>query len=201
MRIRTLSNEEQQFSNCIVAHLKAFASEIDITRYIQRFGWGKEKVLDLFVNVLWNSPEVFYVSKKCRYTCRCLDNGKVLHARIFGLCYGIEPSQYQSCKARLDAALKRALQSVSGVLAPEMVALKLHDYIVENCEYDLNASTQNDGSLMARTAYGVLVNCKAVCEGYTMAYRYLLNLAGIQCEEAYSDAMNHCWNYVMINGI
>ena len=38
----------------------------------------------------------------------------------------------------------------------------------------------------------------AVCEGYTMAYRYLLGEAGMRSEEVISDKMNHCWNYVQI---
>lgn len=31
-----------------------------------------------------------------------------------------------------------------------------------------------------------------------MAYRYILNLAGIRSEEVISDTMKHCWNYVNI---
>ena len=58
----------------------------------------------------------------------------------------------------------------------------------------------NDNSPLARTAYIVLVRHKAVFEGYTMAYRYLLNAVGIQSEEIISKEMNHCWNYVQLNG-
>ena len=201
MRASTLSKEEQQFSDCVVAHLKAFAGRIDVTRYVQRNAWSEDKVLDLFIDVLWNTPEIFYVSKRCRYEYKILDSGKITHASICGLRYGIERSQYNECKVRLDAAVKRAMQYIRGLRSPELVALKLHDFIVENCEYDLKAADQNDKSPLARTAYSVLVRGKAVCEGYTMAYRHLLNAAGIQCEEVCSDSMHHCWNYVKINGM
>ena len=67
------------------------------------------------------------------------------------------------------------------------------------CEYDKKACDSNDLSPQARTAYSVLVRHKAVCEGYTMAYRYLLNLAGIRSEEVLSDKMTHCWNYLYLN--
>lgn len=201
MRVGTLSKEEQQFSDCVVAHLKAFAGRIDVTRYVQRNAWSEDKVLDLFMDVLWNTPEIFYVSKRCRYEYKILDSGKITHASICGLRYGIERSQYNECKARLDAAVKRAIESLRGMRSSEQMALKLHDFIVENCEYDLKAAEQNDKSSLARTAYSVLVRGKAVCEGYTMAYRHLLNAVGIQCEEISSDAMRHCWNYVKINGV
>ena len=83
---------------------------------------------------------------------------------------------------------------------PEERARILHDSIVKCCEYDREAADNDDDSPAARTAYSVLVRHKAVCEGYTMAYRYLLNLARIQSEEIISDAMEHCWNYVFIGG-
>ena len=66
------------------------------------------------------------------------------------------------------------------------------------CEYDKQAADNNDSSPLARTAYSVLVRHLAVCEGYTMAYRYLLEKVGIKSEEIVSEKMRHCWNYVLI---
>ena len=79
-------------------------------------------------------------------------------------------------------------------------ALLLHDRMIRTCDYDVEAADNDDDSPTARTAYSVLVRHKAVCEGYTMAYRYLLDLAGIRSEEIISEAMEHCWNYVLLDG-
>lgn len=196
----TLTTAEQTFSNCVVAHLKAFSREIDVTRFVNQNHWGMQKVLDLFLDTLWNTPEVFYVSKNCRYEeCR-LTSTEVRSAKIYDIHYGIERSQYQNSKARLEASVQLALQTIRGIQSPEVKALKLHDFVVETCEYDAEAMKNNDNSPLARTAYSVLVRHKAVCEGYTMAYRYLLNAVGIQSEEIISEEMNHCWNYVQLNG-
>ena len=90
------------------------------------------------------------------------------------------------------------MKYIDGVVDPIRKAQNLHDYIVKICEYDEKAAAEDDSSPLARTVYSVLVRRKAVCEGYTMAYRYLLREAGIRSEEVISNEMKHCWNYVQI---
>ena len=52
----------------------------------------------------------------------------------------------------------------------------VHDFIVLNCTYDADAfnkylNNSNDGTSLAYTSYGCLVNRKAVCAGYSKAYK------------------------------
>ena len=100
---------------------------------------------------------------------------------------------------QLDAEVRKAVAYASKESSPEMIALRLHDYLVQNCEYDTGADI-NDLSPLARSAYSVLVRKKAVCEGYTMAYCLLLRKFNIPCMAMISAVMNHCWNYVNIRG-
>ena len=195
-----LTREERSFSNHIVSHLRAFATTIDVTRFINVNGWDKDRILDLYMNVLWNTPEVFYVPKRIRYQDVHYNDGTVKHAKLTGIQYSIRPSEYESCWKQLKQEMARALNSVRGITSPEIIALRLHDHLVRICDYDLNAADHPRTSAPARSAYSVLVRRKAVCEGYTMAYRLLLNAAGILSEEIVSDKMNHCWNYVYLRG-
>ena len=133
----TLTLAELKFSKYVVAHLKAFAREIDVTQYVNQYHWDGQRVMDLYLDVLWNNPEIFFVSKVCRYGESRLSSSEVRFAKICDIRYDIEPAQYPICKARLDSAVRLALQTVRGIQAPECMALKLHDFIVENCEYDL----------------------------------------------------------------
>lgn len=55
-------------------------------------------------------------------------------------------------------------------------------------------------STRARTAYSALVRRKAVCEGYAMAYRLLLNAVGIVSDVSIDRSGKHIWNYVRIHG-
>ena len=200
MNFTIFSAAEQTFSNHVVMHLKTFSREIDVTRFVNRYHWSSQKVLGLFLDILYNNPEIFYVAKSASYLETRKSTGELVSAKLNKISYSIGPSEYQGCKVRLDAAVKLAMQSIQGIRAAELKALRLHDFIVRNCEYDLEVAKSKDISPLARSAYSALVRHKAVCEGYSIAYRHLLNMADIPNVVLDSKEMNHSWNYVQING-
>lgn len=81
-------------------------------------------------------------------------------------------------------------------------ALLLHDRLASACEYAENYET-DDGEFEngIYTAYGALVSNKAVCEGYSLAYSYLLSRVGIDSRLCSSDRLVHTWNIVTIDGV
>jgi len=80
------------------------------------------------------------------------------------------------------------------------IARLLHDFIIEQTAYDgTNASAYDIG--------GVFSEGQAVCEGYAKAYKYMLDLAGIdnifimgEGTEDGSQWEGHGWNAVKIGG-
>lgn len=100
-----------------------------------------------------------------------------------------------------DAAFQNAVNEALGSLDYNMddmqKAITLHDYLVLNCEYYSDSSTFPD---TVYDAYAALVDRKAVCQGYALAYKYLLNQAGVDCYMVTSSAMNHAWNLIALNG-
>lgn len=196
--VDSYTEDERAFDRQVVGGLLNFEPTIDVTEFAVRCGWDADKIADLFMDVLWNNPQVFYVSKRGRYQWWKNSAGEITRFVITDIQYGILPGQYDECKAELDAAVAIAMQTIEGVADPVQRALLLHDHIVRVCEYDVEAAEEHDGTPLARTVYSVLVRHLAVCEGYTMAYRYLLTRAGIRSEEVVSDKMCHCWNYVQI---
>ena len=68
----------------------------------------------------------------------------------------------------------------------------VHMYLCGLVTYDNNPTTES------HTAYGALVDRKAVCEGYAKAYKLLLNKLGISCEIVINK--EHAWNEVYIDG-
>ena len=84
--------------------------------------------------------------------------------------------------------------------------LYVHDYLVENTEYD-SASAYAIGSgesfLPATTAYGALINKSAVCSGYSAAFHMIMNMLGTECGRTTGekiDGESHEWNYIAIDG-
>ena len=78
----------------------------------------------------------------------------------------------------------------------------IHDYLVDNIEYDTSLSKDNIYDL-----YGALVNRVAVCEGYARSFKYILDEMGVPCVLVIGTGTNsrgeterHAWNYVEIDG-
>ncbi len=76
----------------------------------------------------------------------------------------------------------------------------IHDYLVENIEYDKKYESKG-----TYTIYGALIDGKCVCEGYSRAFKYLANEAGIECLLMQGTATNstgetesHAWNCVKL---
>ena len=69
----------------------------------------------------------------------------------------------------------------------------LNDYLCENTEYD-------EFCELNQTSYGCIINGKALCEGYSRAFKLLCNKVGIKCDLIYgmSETENHMWNCVNI---
>lgn len=91
-------------------------------------------------------------------------------------------------------------------------ALMLYDILEEYVEYDYdavnvvgpNGEILDQEALKAHSAYGAMVNGKAVCEGYSKAYQYLLQRLGIECYIVTGiskrDGGAHEWNLIKLDG-
>ena len=79
----------------------------------------------------------------------------------------------------------------------------VHDYLIDNAEYDQTLAKPN-----IRNIYGTLIEKSCVCEGYAEAFKYLLDALDIPCvivsgtaTNSQGETENHAWNYVQLNGI
>ena len=77
----------------------------------------------------------------------------------------------------------------------------IHSYLLENCEYDMHAAlNQATETGDAFSAYGALVDGKAVCDGISAAFAMICRYAGLPCIYVASPEMNHSWNAVLYKG-
>lgn len=125
--------------------------------------------------------------------------------------YGDEATltTYQKRVKDLKAEINSLVSKVEGMNEFEK-ALYIHDYIVMHCEYDLELldyMEANGGIVVGSeyynekySEYSVLVNGTGVCGSYALAYRAVLNAAGMDCLYLSSNAMSHAWNMVKIDG-
>ncbi len=100
-------------------------------------------------------------------------------------------------KEKFDKCVDEIMETVPDDVSDYEKILYIHDYLVKNCEY-------NNDSETGYSAYGCIVEKKAVCSGYTPAFQLLLHKIGIECGNvigfATRNAEAHTWNYVKYGG-
>ncbi len=109
------------------------------------------------------------------------------------------PEEYNICFNKMTANADRMLAGVedNSALSDAQKALLLHDRLCVHNEYPF----YTDITDIEHTAYGALANGSSVCQGYAMAYMYLLNRVGIKNYYVSSGKLNHAWNIVYIDGV
>ncbi len=109
--------------------------------------------------------------------------------------------------ARKEEQLHDVIYGIS-TLIPENApayekALFVHDFIVNTTEYDYASMNKKEYS-DASSAYGCLVEHKAVCGGYAKAYKVLLDYLGIPCGYVTGNIIgrgSHAWNYITLDNV
>lgn len=80
--------------------------------------------------------------------------------------------------------------------------MKIHNWIVDNVEYNMQESYNN------ANIYGALQDNKVVCEGYARLFKSLMDKLEIPCVIVSGEGINldtgssenHAWNYVYLKG-
>ncbi len=116
----------------------------------------------------------------------------------------IDINMINSQKEMLESRKKAIIQKLiySGMTDVEK-ALVIHDYLALHIKYDYKAYLDNKekGTNVYDEPdydiYGALIDGKAVCQGYTLAYKYLLEAAGVD-NVGFASNTTHIWNTISI---
>lgn len=113
--------------------------------------------------------------------------------------YAYSKSESKKMQAVIDKKAAEFRKKLSSCKTEYEKVLKIHDLIVNTTEYVYT------GLYEQHNLYGVLVDKKAVCQGYANAFSYFCQLEGIQCvnvngKAAENDTEWHEWNRVKVDG-
>ncbi|SFA70625.1 Ig-like domain (group 2) [Acetitomaculum ruminis DSM 5522] len=75
----------------------------------------------------------------------------------------------------------------------------IHDYLINNCEYDYDNYLKGTLPSSSYTAEGVFLKKRAVCSGYANAFKLFMDGLGIENNLIFSAA--HEWNQIKLYGI
>lgn len=187
----------------IVQNLKAHNFSFTITSYLDTSLSGdalKNEIIQLYFNTLYDYPEDTYFVAT---SVKCGSSGRSLY---------FEPTYLPVNTAAYEAAVDEAYAaSISEEMTDLEKVISAHDWLVANCQYDPYVGTgenqyiASDGTVYSEepavyTSYGAFVNRNVVCQGYALAFKVLMDRAGIPCCYVRSDAMHHAWNMVQLDG-
>ncbi|MCR5204823.1 MAG: hypothetical protein K6E47_07180 [Lachnospiraceae bacterium] len=113
-----------------------------------------------------------------------------------GLVIRVEFSVPADAKSKTGLMEKAADSVLKNIPEKEYDKVKyLYEYIINTTEYDTDAPDH-------QTAYSALVGKYSVCGGYSAAFLYLCDKAGIYCGYVTGEivgAEKHAWNFVRLN--
>ena len=102
----------------------------------------------------------------------------------------------------VENAKNKILNSITATTDYDKL-LAVHDILINSIDYT-STDSNNDYNI-----YGALINKKVVCEGYSKAFKYIVDSLGIDCilvcgsainsDNSNSDGELHMWNYVLLN--
>lgn len=143
-------------------------------------------------NILYEKPRLSYV---------CGVNFWHLDGVVTEIEFTFSDAYAKADVEAYDAKVSEILSGIQDGWSDFEKVLYLNDYLASHSQYDMNAATV--GSKVdprAYTAYGIFLDKTGVCQGYTMAYRELLNQLNVPNGTATSNTMNHIWNLVQLDG-
>ena len=181
------SIDEETFKKVEATLLSAydsFATECDLSAYKIL----TSEISSVVGDVLNTNPRYFYVYGGFSY----YTDGTYVTRLVIK--YDYEQAIAEPMLEAFDEAVAVAVEGADESWTEMEKALYINDYLARNCEYDTTYARE-----FRYTAYGVLVNKVAVCQGYAEAFVVLANELGLNCEVVTSESINHAWNMVEIN--
>lgn len=163
------------------AAVKAAAKALKTGNYSTNF-YSEESYYDVFSNLIQQHPEYNYATAVWRST-----NGAYGYRRSSTL---TKKQQDAKMKAADKAAAKAVKKCIKSKMSDKQKAKAIHNFIAKNCIYQETA----DGF----TAYGALVDGRAVCQGYAAAFNLMAKKCGLQSMAVCGTSRSgpHAWNYV-----
>ncbi|MBR1481368.1 MAG: hypothetical protein IJ598_00180 [Ruminococcus sp.] len=151
------------------------------------------------VAYLADHPEVFWLSPESVYAY--IDYGDSVDVELR---YAFEGDDLREMQDKVHAAATAVIDEAPQTASDYELELYFNDYLINHITYDKETS-------MPRNVYGGLVNGRAVCAGYSKAFQYLCNRAGIMCTSLFGDILRtdentelettlHSWNCIRLDG-
>ena len=154
----------------------------------------EEDLKDVFTAVLYDNPDMFWVDYEYDYMVYS-------DSVAFSPKYRLTEDEVKTMQDSVNDKIDEIITEVNKLDSDYEKELYIHDYIIENTEYDISTLEK-----MGDTVHSVLVSGKSICEGYARTVQILLDKLGIENylvtgdTESDGEILPHMWNIVNIDG-
>lgn len=156
---------------------------------------SEEEVQTIFRSILEDHPQLFYVNTQYQY--RIYADGSL----CFYPMYDFDEKKSQMMLQQIDEICEEVIANAPK--EEEDCAAYLYAYVIEHCAYGENDRDQQMDSFFLQG--------ESVCAGYSKAYQYLMQKAGLYCttvsgewiDDSQSFAngnRSHAWNFISLGG-
>ncbi len=155
--------------------------------------FDSELVDKCFNFVMMDHPELFFVKG---YSIKTTTRDDIPVKMEISGSYIMDEQEREEAAEKIRAKADEILSGVPSWEGEYEQVKYIFDYLVENTEYDITApNNQNIAS--------VFIDGRSVCQGYSMATKYLLDKLGIFCTIVYgeTEGESHAWNLVRMDGV
>lgn len=176
-----------------------------------------EKVGVAYFALVYDHPEMFWLYNESETSFSLAtpqsESGPLYTVYLF---FSNPVKDFEKQQKAFNNATDDFLSDINLKGSDREVAKAIHDKLIDMVTYDTDAlelSPEDSAACLSHTAYGALVeNNKgiknyAVCDGYSLAYVYLLQQAGIDAvfiggNAGYSNAETegHAWSMISLDG-
>ena len=188
MGIQKKISEEQRICDECCQALRRFQNTVRIGRKT-----STEAVGLAFQLLCQQYPELFWLKG---YRARCSESDTEI---TFTVLNGYTEDTLRRMNALLNQKTEQILRTISRNGSDYDKVLQIHDYLIQHTYYDKPKERQ--GRTLCHTAYGCLVNGRAVCQGYSEAFQLIMQKLRIECGTCSGETKRgrHTWNYVKVN--
>ncbi len=193
LKYYSLSDDEKRAFELINNAMKNYSTSTSLN--IKISPKVLQELFSLSKNVLCNSvnfpSEYAYTSNQ--------DTGKITKIEFD---FPYSKAEADSMSAQLKNKVSQIKAGIPKGLNEYEKAKYIHDYIINHCRYPDPDADGSYSDTTYFTAYGALVNGKAVCEGYSKAFYLLCKEVGIESLFVIgeADGIGHMWNMVKCDG-
>ena len=184
----------------VIQAYKEYKSEVDVSSLDLYIDNDKSEIKEVMTEVVNKTTSIFYTSHSYSLeyagTTRKITKIQLGYAAEYKKASGaVNESAIKKTAAKINKEVKKITAQIKTGMNNVDKALFVHDYIVKNTSYEDKAS---DNSRL--TEYGILVNHKGNCQGYSLAYAVVMEKLGFNVRFVDSDSMGHVWNQIKLNG-